>query len=39
MRFSDRGEIDKIVDAASPNQYGLRTIVRNIVQSDLFRNK
>jgi hypothetical protein len=39
VRFSDRTEIDKIVDASRPSQDGLRTIVHQIVQSDLFRNK
>jgi hypothetical protein len=39
VRFGDRTEIDKIVDASRPSQDGLRTIVHQIVQSDLFRNK
>jgi hypothetical protein len=39
VRFSDRAEIGKIVDAARPDQYGLRTNVHRIVQSDMFRNK
>ena len=29
----------QMVDAAKPGQYGLRTLVQQIVQSDLFRNK
>jgi hypothetical protein len=39
VRFSDRSQIEQIVDAAKVSQYGLRDIVRQIVQSDLFRNK
>ena len=39
VRFSDREEIEKILDAARPNQYGVRSIVHAIVQSELFRNK
>jgi hypothetical protein len=39
VRFSDRAEIERIADAAKMSQYGLRDIVRQIVQSDLFRNK
>jgi hypothetical protein len=35
----DRRVIDTIVEAARPNQYGLRTIVHEIVPSDLLRNK
>jgi hypothetical protein len=39
VRFSDRAQIDQIVDATKSTQYGLRDIVHQIVQSDLFRNK
>jgi hypothetical protein len=39
VRFSDRAQIEQIVDATKPTQYGLRDIVHQIVQSDLFRNK
>jgi hypothetical protein len=39
VRFSDREEIEKILAAARPNQYGARSIVHAIVQSELFRNK
>jgi hypothetical protein len=39
VRFSDRPEIEKIVDASKDNSYGLRTMVHQIIQSDLFRNK
>ena len=39
VRFSDREEIEKILDAAKGSQYGVRSIVHAIVQSGLFRNK
>jgi hypothetical protein len=39
VRFSDREEIEKILDAAKSRRYGVRSIVRAIVQSELFRNK
>jgi hypothetical protein len=39
VRFSDREQIEKIVQAASASHYGVRSIVHGIVQSDLFRFK
>jgi Protein of unknown function (DUF1592)/Protein of unknown function (DUF1588)/Protein of unknown function (DUF1585)/Protein of unknown function (DUF1587)/Protein of unknown function (DUF1595) len=39
IRFSDRAQLEKIVDASKSDSYGLRTIVHQIVESDLFRNK
>ena len=39
VRFSDREEIEEILDAAKAGQYGVRSLVHAIVQSDLFRNK
>ena len=39
VRFADREEIEKILDAARPGRYGVRSLVHEIVQSDLFRNK
>jgi Protein of unknown function (DUF1585) len=39
VRFSDREEIEKILDAAKARRYGVRSIVHAIVQSELFRNK
>ena len=39
VRFSDREEIEKILDAAKPSQFGVRSLVHGIVQSELFRNK
>jgi hypothetical protein len=39
VRFSDRPTIDAIVAAARPRQYGIRTLIHEIIQSDLFLNK
>jgi hypothetical protein len=39
VRFSDREQIEKIVQLTSARQFGLRTIVHGIVQSDLFQMK
>lgn len=39
IRFSDRDEIDAIVAATKPMKYGLKTIVKQVVASDLFRTK
>ena len=38
-RFSDREEVEKVLDAAKDGRYGVRSLVHAIVQSDLFRNK
>jgi hypothetical protein len=37
--WPDRAENEKILDAAKTSQYGVRSIVHAIVQSELFRNK
>lgn len=39
VRFSDRAVIEQILDQAKPGDYGVRSLVHAIVQSDLFRNK
>jgi len=39
VRFSDRGQIEQIVQAASAKQYGVRSLVHGIVQSELFLKK
>ena len=39
IRFSDRDEIDRIVAATKPAKHGLRTIVKQVVLSDLFHTK
>ena len=35
--FSDRPQVDRIVNATVDRDYGLRTLIHEIVQSDLFR--
>jgi hypothetical protein len=39
VRFSDREEVEKILAAAKPGRYGVRSLVRAVVQSELFCNK
>lgn len=39
VEFADRAEVERILDAARHDEYGLRTIIRDIVQSDLFTHK
>jgi hypothetical protein len=39
VRFSDREEIEKILEGSKASRYGVRSIVYAIVQSELFRNK
>jgi hypothetical protein len=39
VRFSDRDEIEKILTASKAHQYGVRSLVHAVVQSELFRNK
>jgi len=37
--FSDRKQVDEILEKTKGSDYGVRSIVQGIVQSDLFRNK
>ena len=39
VRFSDRAELERILQRASARQYGVRTLVHEIVQSELFQTK
>jgi hypothetical protein len=39
VRFSDRAQIEQMVDAARPSRYGLRGMVQQVVQSEPFRSK
>jgi hypothetical protein len=39
IHFADRAEIEKILERASASQYGVRTMIEELVQSELFRNK
>ncbi len=39
VRFGDRPEVERILDRASSSHYGVRTLVHELVQSELFRRK
>ena len=39
VRFSNRAELEKILTAAAPGHYGVRSLVHGIVQSAMFQNK
>jgi hypothetical protein len=39
VRFSDREPIEKILERTKADQYGVRSIVRELVQSELFLKK
>lgn len=39
VRFSDREEVERIVGRSSSHQFGMRTIVHEIIQSDVFQMK
>jgi hypothetical protein len=39
VRFSDRADLDAIVNATAAKNHGVRSLVHGIVQSDLFRSK
>jgi hypothetical protein len=39
VRFGDRAKVEQILDRAAASHYGVRSLVQEIVQSDLFLNK
>ena len=39
VRFADRAQIEAALDRASSSHYGVRSLVHEVVQSELFRNK
>lgn len=39
VRFSDRVAVEKIINRAGKTGYGFRTLIHEVVQSELFRNK
>ena len=39
VRFADREEVERILDATAGEGYGLRSLIHQIVQSKLFTNK
>ena len=39
VRFSDREQIEAILERAGSSHYGVRSLIHELVQSDLFRSK
>ena len=39
VRFGDRSRVEAILDHAQPGQYGVKSLIHGIVDSELFRNK
>jgi hypothetical protein len=39
IRFSERGQLEAILERARAHDYGVRTLVHEIIQSDLFQMK
>jgi hypothetical protein len=39
VRFSDRDEIEAVLARAKGSDYGVRTMIEELVQSQLFRTK
>jgi hypothetical protein len=39
VRFADREEIEQVLNRASSSHYGVRSLVHELVQSELFRRK
>lgn len=39
VRFTDRPQVDRLVEKTRADAFGTRSIIHSIVQSDLFRNK
>ena len=39
VRFSDRPVVEAILDRSAPENYGIRSLIRNIITSEIFRKK
>jgi len=39
VRFGDRPKVEAILDRAVSNNYGARSLIEAIIESELFRNK
>lgn len=39
VRFGDRSEIESILDRTAADRYGVRSLIRELIQSPLFREK
>jgi hypothetical protein len=39
VSFADRPELESLLEKAKKNQYGVRSLIHEVVQSGLFRNR
>jgi hypothetical protein len=39
VRFADRAEIEQVLEHARAKEFGVRSLIHGVVQSELFRNK
>jgi hypothetical protein len=39
VRFGDRPKVERILEGAAPNGYGVKSLVHGIIASELFRSK
>ncbi len=39
VSFADRAEVEEILDASEKNDFGVRTLLLNVVKSNLFKIK
>lgn len=39
IRFSDRADIEQVLERAGSSHFGVRSLIRELVQSRLFREK
>jgi hypothetical protein len=39
VQFSDRPRVEAILDRAATKNYGVKTLIQLIIESELFRNK
>jgi Protein of unknown function (DUF1585) len=39
VQFSDRPKVEAIPDRAAAKNYGVKSLIQLIIESDLFRNK
>ncbi len=39
IQFADREAIEKILDRCRPSEFGLRSMIHEVIQSELFLNK
>ena len=39
VQFSDRPKVEAILDRAAGKNYGVKTLIQQMIESELFRNK